>query len=120
MRVWRGCAGGPISAAGRHGRGPCAGAGLSGFRRPAGVIFDAGSFASWFYRRVIVVGYDLGREQDWDYVYELFLLAFIVHCVANLAISLYWNFFIFTPWRGRRLRARPRFRRPCRQCECAF
>ena len=98
MKVGRGCAGGPISAAGRHRRGACAAAGLSGSRRSVGAVFDAGSFASRLLcRRVIVVGYDFGREQGWDFVYEPLYLAFFVYCLADLAFILYW-FSFFSDW----------------------
>ena len=117
MKVRRGCAGGPISAAGRHRRGACAAAGLSGPRRSVGAVFGAGSFdPRLLCRRVIVVGYDFGREQGWDFVYEPLYLAFFVYCLADLAVILYWFYFfldwdsifcrcvlIFISWRCRRL-----------------
>ena len=106
MKGRRGCVGGPNSAAGRHCRGACAVAGPSDFRRSVGVGFDVGSFA---FRSLclcaVVVGCDFGRVRDRDYVYEPFLLAFVMYCIAILAFILYCVVFIFASSFGRRLQA---------------
>ena len=106
MRVWRGCAGGPNSAAGRHCRGACAVAGPSGFRRLVGASLDAANFALRILRLcAIVVGYDFGRVRDRNhfYVYEPFLLVIAVYCFATLAFIWYCADLICDYGCGRRL-----------------